>query len=45
MIILDMIMPGISGFDIYPMIIKKHPDLPVIILTGVDDVEPAVNCM
>jgi CheY-like chemotaxis protein len=44
-IILDMIMPGISGWDLCPIIIRKYPDLPVIILTGVDEVASTVKCM
>jgi DNA-binding NtrC family response regulator len=43
--ILDMDMPYISGFDILKMIREKNISTPVIVLTGVADVELAVDSM
>ena len=45
LIALDMTMPYISGWDLLPQIVKEHPDIPVIVITAVNEVETAVNCM
>jgi len=45
LILLDLMMPGISGTDLLQMINDKYPLLPVIIITGYDEVDTAVNCM
>jgi DNA-binding NtrC family response regulator len=42
---LDWIMPGVSGADLLPVITQKFPNIPVIIMTGVNDVETVVSCM
>jgi DNA-binding NtrC family response regulator len=42
---LDWIMPGVSGADLLPVITQKFPNIPVIIMTGVRDVETVVSCM
>jgi len=34
MIILDLIMPGMSGYETFKAIRKEHPDMPIIISTG-----------
>lgn len=44
-ILLDMIMPYISGKELLPELQEKFPQVPVIIITGVDEVETAVECM
>lgn len=44
-IALDMSMPYISGSELLPMIIQDYPDIPVIIITAIDEVETAVECM
>ncbi|HUU03129.1 MAG TPA: sigma-54 dependent transcriptional regulator [Myxococcota bacterium] len=44
-IILDLWMPHLSGEEILPSIIKGHPGIPVIIITGVNEVDTAVRCM
>ncbi len=38
-------MQHLSGLDLLPAIRKQFPDLPVIIITAVNDVESAVFCM
>lgn len=42
-IVLDINMPGISGLELLPLIIEKYPNMPVIMLTAVNDVESAVK--
>jgi DNA-binding NtrC family response regulator len=42
---LDWIMPGLSGADLLPVIAQRFPTLPVVVMTGVNDVETAVSCM
>ncbi len=44
-ILLDLKMPYISGEELLPAIIADYPEVPVIVITGADDVETAVNCM
>lgn len=45
LVILDMDMPGLSGVDILRHIHDKGMKVPVIILTGVSDVDLAVKAM
>ncbi len=42
---MDWIMPGLTGADLLPVVTQRHPTLPVIVMTGVSDVETAVRCM
>lgn len=44
-LVLDLTMPHLSGEDLLPQVLENHPEVPVIILTGLDLVETAVNCM
>ncbi len=44
-IALDMTMPEMSGWDLLPLIVKDFPDVPVIVITAVNEVETAVECM
>lgn len=44
-ILMDLIMPHIRGEDLLPRINKEFPEIPVIILTGIDEVDKAVACM
>ena len=44
-IVLDMLMPHLSGWDLLPMIRRDFPKIPVIIVTAVDEVASAVECM
>ncbi|MFA6742738.1 MAG: response regulator [Candidatus Neomarinimicrobiota bacterium] len=37
LILLDLLMPGMSGLEVLENVRKLYPDLPVIILTGVKD--------
>ena len=44
-IVLDLFMPHLSGFELLGEIRRLHPDISVIILTAVQDVKTAVGCM
>ncbi len=44
-IALDMNMPHLSGFELLPTIVQDFPDIPVIIITGLNEVDMAVDCM
>ena len=44
-IVLDLTMPHLSGEELLPMIVQDFPEVPVIIITGLDQVETAVSCM
>lgn len=45
LIALDINMPEISGKELMPKILQNFPDMPVIIITAINDVENAVECM
>ncbi len=44
-VLLDLYMPGVSGLDLLPEITREHPEIPVVILTAVNELETAVECM
>lgn len=44
-ILLDMVMPGISGLDLLPLLMDKYPDTPVVISSAVNEVVNVVSCM
>ena len=44
-VMLDLSMPVISGEELLSVIAQEYPALPVIILTGMNDVHTAVRCM
>ncbi|MCP4111183.1 MAG: sigma-54-dependent Fis family transcriptional regulator [Desulfobacteraceae bacterium] len=44
-LILDIMMPHVSGEDILENISTHYPDIPVIVLTGSQDTQTAVRCM
>jgi DNA-binding NtrC family response regulator len=43
--VLDIMMPGVSGTALLSDLVKAHPEVPVIMLTAVNEVETAVECM
>jgi DNA-binding NtrC family response regulator len=43
--LLDLWMPHVTGEELLRQIAADFPDVPVIIVTGADDVETAVKCM
>ncbi len=44
-ILLDLTMPYISGDELLPMITENFPEIPVIIITGNNEVDKAVQCI
>jgi len=44
-IVLDLTMPGMSGIELLEQISADHPEIPVLIMTAVNDIETAVQCM
>jgi DNA-binding NtrC family response regulator len=44
-IILDWMMPNVSGAEILQQIAADCPEIPVVIMTAMGDVETAVTCM
>jgi CheY-like chemotaxis protein len=45
LILLDIIMPGLNGIDALSIILRAHPRLPVVMLTGNNEAQTAVTCM
>ena len=45
LVLLDVIMPHIDGTDLLVQIGQEYPELPVIILSGLNQLETAVRCM
>ena len=43
LILLDLTMPYLSGEDLLQMIAQEFPDIPVIILSGLNQLETAVR--
>jgi DNA-binding NtrC family response regulator len=43
--LLDLSMPHKSGVDLLPTITQEYPNMPVIMVTAVNEVETAVECM
>lgn len=44
-VLLDLSMPHITGEELLEIISRDFPEVPVIVVTGRNEVEPAVNCM
>ena len=44
-ILLDLIMPQVSDNELLPQIIQDYPEIPVIIITAIHELETAVQCM
>jgi DNA-binding NtrC family response regulator len=42
---LDLSMPHVSGEELLSIVTKDYPEVPVIIITGSNDIEKAVACM
>ncbi|MBN1696934.1 MAG: sigma-54-dependent Fis family transcriptional regulator [Spirochaetales bacterium] len=43
--VLDLFMPHVKGQDLLSLIKEKYPQIPVIVVTGSNKVETAVECM
>lgn len=44
-LLLDWVMPHPSGADLLPEIVRHYPNIPVIIISGVRDLENVVSCI
>jgi DNA-binding NtrC family response regulator len=44
-VILDLVMPGVTGIELLTTILEERPETPVIVATGVGEIETAVSCM
>nr|WP_321513515.1 sigma-54 dependent transcriptional regulator [uncultured Pseudodesulfovibrio sp.] len=45
LMLLDLVMPHITGEELLEQIKDAHPNVEVVIITGIDTVDSAVNCM
>ncbi|MCJ7769627.1 MAG: response regulator [Dehalococcoidales bacterium] len=45
LVIMDIKMPGMSGMEVLPKMVTDHPDICVIMLTAVSDIQTAVEAM
>lgn len=43
--VLDLFMPHVNGQKLLVSINQTHPEIPIIVITGSDDVETAIKCM
>lgn len=44
-LLLDLVMPGMSGTELLPKVNQLYPHIPVIMMTAVTDVSTAVHCI
>lgn len=44
-VLLDLTMPGISGEDLLSMLTEQYPEVQVIIISGMNQLETAVRCI
>lgn len=44
-VVIDLTMPHLSGRELLLKLKERYPELPVIVMTGRDEVEVAVECM
>ncbi len=44
-LLLDLTLPHIGGEELLPDIIKNYPELPVVIVTGNNNIDTAVSCI
>ncbi len=44
-ILLDLVMPYLSGEELLHDIKQLYPHIPIIVITGIDKVDTAINCM
>lgn len=43
--LMDWVMPGMAGKVLLSRVIERYPDMPVIIITGINDTQHVVNCI
>ena len=44
-VLLDLMMPHLSGMDLLTLLLEAHPEVPVIVVTGTDEIQTAVECV
>ncbi len=44
-IVLDLLMPQVSGLELLPRLTREYPEIPVVVMTASQEVETAVSCM
>lgn len=42
---IDLMMPKLSGEELIPQIVTQHPNIPILVISGLNQVKSAVNCM
>ena len=45
LIVLDIMMPGIDGLEVLQQVKERHPDVDVIMMTGLSEIQTAVKAM
>lgn len=45
LVLLDLVMPHVGGEDLLVQIVQEFPEIPVIVLSGLNQLETAVRCM
>ena len=45
LVLLDLTMPGLSGTALLKELRERHPEVPVIVVTGTTEIDTAVECM
>jgi DNA-binding NtrC family response regulator len=45
LIMLDLSMPHLTGEDLLKIIGENYPEIPIVVITGSNDIETAVRCM
>ena len=45
LVVLDLVMPYLSGHDLLCQLREKYPQIPVLVITAMDDLGMAVECM
>jgi len=41
----DLMMPHVSGEDLIPQIVEEYPELPVLVISGLNEIKAVVNCI
>ncbi|MGE0564336.1 MAG: response regulator transcription factor [Pseudolabrys sp.] len=44
-VVLDLMIPGVTGFELLDDVVGQHPDVPVIVLSGAGSIGSAVTAM
>lgn len=44
-LLMDWIMPGMTGAELLPIVVQRYPHIPVIVMTAVSDLQTVVGCI